>query len=87
MKNVKDCKLKKCIILQEEEYSNIIKELFGKDTSVDYDIDGIYISNDNFPNLEYDEVYKRLSSYFDVQVTSVHMDDEDYTGIWVCYKD
>lgn len=28
-----------------------------------------------------------LSKYFDVTVTSVHADDCEHLGIWICYKE
>ena len=35
-----------------------------------------------------DNLFTRmLSKYFDVEVTSTHIDDCDYIGVWICYKE
>ena len=84
MKNVTESQLKTCIFFLRDDFERIINS-FG--FSMDVSLDGI-----SFGDLEeiedvYDEdVYGVLSDYFDVEVTSVHCDDCDYTGIWVVYK-
>lgn len=32
------------------------------------------------------DLNETLSEYFQVSVTSVHADDADPIGIWICYK-
>ena len=31
--------------------------------------------------------YEKLGEYFDVQITSIHIDDCDYVGVWIVYKE
>jgi uncharacterized pyridoxamine 5'-phosphate oxidase family protein len=89
MKNVRDSQIKKCFFFTEEEFKEIFIELFGEydeDTNeVDIEIDlteGIY-----FCGISNQDVYTKLSEYFDVEVTSVHSDScQECIGIWVVYK-
>jgi uncharacterized pyridoxamine 5'-phosphate oxidase family protein len=90
MKNVRDSQIKKCFFFTEEEFKEIFVELFGEydeDTNeVDIEIDlieGIY-----FCGISNQDVYTKLSEYFDVEVTSVHSDScQECIGIWIVYKD
>ena len=34
-----------------------------------------------------EDITETLSKYFDVTVTSVHADDSEYLGVWICYKE
>ena len=89
MKNVKPDQLKKCITLTTEEFTSIIKNLFGSNTQVEYSLDGIWIGDNNGANIDYDtEICAKLADYFDVsKVTSFHADDADYILIWIVYQD
>lgn len=90
MKNVRDSQIKKCFFFTEEEFKEIFVELFGEydeDTNeIDVEIDlieGIY-----FCGISNQDVYAKLSEYFDVEVTSVHSDScQECIGIWIIYKD
>jgi len=88
MKNVRESQLKKCIFLTLEEFDETIKEIFGPEASTLYQYEGICIDSGN-DDVEYDddEIYARLSDYFDVNVTSFHSDNCEYVGVWVCYKE
>lgn len=88
MKNVEDNQLKKCIFMVYEEFRKVFQNIFGvydEDTNeidVEYELDGIY-----FCGISNEDVYKEISKYFDVTVTSIHADDCEYLGIWICYKE
>jgi hypothetical protein len=86
MKNVKDYQLKKCIFMETEEFDNIIKSIFGENYEAEFSLEGIDVSSE-FDGLTNEELNEGLSSYFDVTVTSVHIDDCDEIGVWVCYKE
>ena len=86
MKNVKDYQLKKCIFMETEEFDKIIKSIFGENYEAEFSLDGIDVSSE-FDGLTNEELNEGLSSYFDVTVTSVHIDDCDEIGVWVCYKE
>jgi hypothetical protein len=94
MKNIQEWQLKKCIFMNTDEYDKIIKSLFGSHIEVEFTLDGMWVGNPNVDSLDdiceisFDELSAKLAEYFDVeQVTSVHMDDCDEIGVWICYKD
>lgn len=94
MKNVQEWQLKKCIFMSSDEYDKIVKLLFGSHIEVEFSCDGMWVGNPNADVLDevceisLDELFEKLAEYFDVkQVTSVHMDDCDEIGVWICYKD
>jgi hypothetical protein len=87
MKNVRKGQLKKCIIIECEEFTELIQEYFGNETKVEYTLEGIGVYNDT-DNVDYNEICEALAKHFEVeQVTSFHMDDCDYTCVWIVYKD
>lgn len=84
MKNVKDYQLKKCIFMETEEFNGIIKTVFGNEFEADFGLDGISVWS-RAEGLSEKEINEGLSKYFDVTVTSVHVDDFDDIGVWICY--
>lgn len=86
MKNVKDYQLKKCIFMETEEFDRIIKTVFGNNYEAEFSLDGIDVSSDE-DGLTCEEINEGLSKYFDVEVTSTHIDDCDCVGVWICYKE
>ena len=87
MKNVRENQLKKCIYLEAEEFVDIIHEVLNKDFRVYFTSEGLDIcTNDNIVNV--DELHTALATYFDIkEVTSIHIDDCDFIGVWIVYKD
>ena len=86
MKNVRESQLKKCIFLTEEEMNNILKEIYDFPVKVHFSMDGLWYDSEE--DIDDETVKQDLRDYFGVQeVTSIHIDDCDYVGIWVCYKD
>lgn len=88
MKNVKEYQLRKCIIMDIEDFKKVFVNVFGEyeeninEIDVEIDInDGIY-----FCGISNEDVYMKLSMYFDTEIISIHVDDCDYTGVWICYK-
>jgi hypothetical protein len=87
MKNVRENQLKKCIFLESEEFTDIIHEVLSPDVYVNFTIEGLDICTDDNV-VDTDELHKALASYFDVkEVTSIHIDDCDFIGVWIVYKD
>jgi uncharacterized pyridoxamine 5'-phosphate oxidase family protein len=88
MKNVRDCQLKKCIFMSYEEFREVFQNIFGVydgeeiQIDVEYEFDGLY-----FCGITDEQVYKEVSKYFDVTVTSIHADDCEFLGVWICYKE
>lgn len=88
MKNVKKYQLKKCIMIELEEFQELFISLFGEfneetnPIDVECSYDGICLTG-----IDDTELYEALSKYYDVKVTSVHADNFDYLGIWICYTE
>jgi hypothetical protein len=87
MKNVRTNQLKKCIFIDAEEFTAIVQAVFdNEDIKVDYPLEGLDIYTDE-DCVEADDLYEKLGEYFDVTITSIHIDDCDYVGVWVVYKE
>ena len=90
MKNVRENQLKKCIFMESEEFQNLIGEITGGLITVEYDFEGLwYEHTDKAEKTDIywnEDIYETLSKYYDVEVTSVHIDDCDCVGVWICYK-
>jgi hypothetical protein len=87
MKNVRPNQLKKCIFLDDEEFTAIVQAVFDNENiKVDYTLEGFDIYADE-DWVEVGDLYEKLGEYFDVNVTSVHIDTCDYVGVWVVYKE
>lgn len=96
MKNVRPNQLKKVIFLTQEEYEEVLSEIYGTEIIVHPDLDGIWYeySDEAYLNEEDGGVtiegglHERLAEYFDVEeVISIHCDDCDYVGIWIAIKE
>ena len=91
MRNVSSSMLKKCIFMDLEEFKDLINNVTGGLKRVKYEPDGIYYEDtDEAEEVETywnEHITETLSKYFDVKVTSIHADDCEYVGVWICYKD
>ena len=83
MKNARESQLKKCIFLLADEFKEITE---GLGIQTDTGWEGVFFSKGE-EDIDDGDVYKALSEYFGVEVTSVHCDDCDYMGVWVVYKE
>lgn len=88
MRNIEDSQKKSCIFLLSDEYTRLINTIFNGRVSVEYALDGISYTHEN-DNIDVtdEKVNDALSAYYDVKVTSVHADDCDYMGVWICYRE
>lgn len=99
MKNVTKYNKKTCIFKTEDEMYDDIKTVFGPTADIECSIEGIDFTRivDNGGDEEYrpetetipnNELFSKLAEYYDVQeITSIHIDDCDMVGIWICYKE
>lgn len=85
MKNIRENQLKKCIFKEYEDFKKDVVEALGNDVKVDCDYDGIYFECDEEP-LYTEEVLEGMSKYYNAKVTSIHIDDCEYVGVWIVYK-
>ena len=77
------------IVLTPDEYTAILKELFGDSLSAEFNSDGIWLTYDDSKINDPEAVlYEKLAEYYDVQqIVNVHMDNDEPFRIWVIYKD
>lgn len=84
MKNVLPCQLKKAIVLADTQFERLLYQLFGVgNVSVYIDAEGLFYSVEG---MDFHEVNAQLAKHFGVKkITSIHADDCDNIGIWICY--
>ena len=92
MENVKPNELKKCIIKEFDEFKEIIEEITNGEFTCMYELDGISIVltgkvKEVEREMNTEDILEKLSKYFDTKVTSFHVDDCEYHGVWICYDD
>ena len=87
MKNVRPNQLKKCIFVDVEELQAILSAIYEEDIIVHISLDGMWYEGETDLDIGDDDVCQELSKYYDVNVTSIHIDDCDYVGVWVVYKE
>ena len=87
MKNVRENQLKKCIYVESEDFVDVIREVLGAEFCVSFTNEGLDICT-NEDVADVNELHEALASYFDVkEVMSIHIDDCDFVGVWIVYKD
>lgn len=88
MQNVRKTQIKRSIILSNEEFDIAVRKSTGKDITPQLDMDGIWFDYDedkyDIENVD-DYVKECLSNYFEINVTSIHIDDCDLTGVWIVF--
>lgn len=84
--NASDWQLKKCIFKTTDEFDEDLKKAAGEEYTVEFHCDGLlFLKGNDTVNTE--EIFVRLAEYYNVStITSVHMDDIDEIGVWICYK-
>lgn len=89
LKNVNEKEIKKALCLSESRFNNVLERVSGGKIRAEYCLDGIIFNTTNDETIEDVDaiVLKKLSEYFGVTVTSVHMDDYDDIGVWVIYTE
>lgn len=78
---------KTCLVMPFEDFEELLtKEM--PNVKVEIDVDGLhYINYDEDRVVEEDEVCDVLSDALNVKVSSVHIDDYDWTGVWIVYNE
>lgn len=88
MQNVRPTQLKTAIILTLDEYKEVVNTV-APHTYIHCETDGLWYERDEgFPEIEEDELRHMLAPHFGVaEITSIHIDDCDYVGVWLIYKE
>lgn len=88
--NLKKYPTHTCIFMTLDEFQSLIDTLTDGLRYIDYELDGIsFYHTDKAEETETywnQDLNETLSEYFDAPVTSVHADDSEPIGIWICYK-
>lgn len=94
MKNVKPHQMKKCIFLTQSELEVVLSEILQKTVTANVSLYGLDVCTEDEHSDDIDNcaICDALSKHFDVQVTSIHIDDCDLrlgftVGVWVAYED
>ena len=80
-----------CKVMSTDEFEYILDKIYEKPVSVDYSLDGIFIEDPDDPNrgpVDAEDLHKKLADVLNVgAVTSIHIDDQEFTGVWIACKD
>lgn len=81
--------LRSCLRLTADEFIEICQELYGPQVVVHFDMDGLWIDKetgrDDAWSVGDDKLNEDLSEFFDLNIMSVHLDDENNTNVWINY--
>jgi hypothetical protein len=90
MRNVNANQLKTCIFITWDEFERIASDIFRakvKPYSTYEGLELVFKDEDYDDDMTQEEINEKFAKYYDVKkVTSVHIDDCDYCGVWVAYK-
>lgn len=88
MKHVYTHNLKSCIFITTDTFNEVLNKIYNNSISVTYDYEGITVENNKTSDtISTSDLLEKLAEYYDVtEVTSIHIDDCEYTGVWICYK-
>lgn len=78
-----------CLILSLNDAERLIGEAFNVfGVQIHAELDGFWISADDDDSWcpDIDQIATALTSYIGAEVTSMHIDDCDDPGFWICYK-
>lgn len=95
MKNITEYNKKTCIFKTVEEMNDDIKAAIDPTANINVCLDGVEFTKTfaDFKepytdDISEEEIFSKLAEYYDVkEITSIHIDDCDMAGVWICYKD
>jgi hypothetical protein len=82
MKTIKNnYPIKECVCVSPDEFNRILSDIFGDNVETEYSMDGLWVGNSE-GELPLED---GLSEYFGREVSSIHLDDCDYVGVWIVF--
>lgn len=79
-----------CLCLDSMDFHTMLKTIYPdvKGIVVHYDLDGLWVSSeaDDDWGPDEEELCGRIGQYLGIDVTSIHIDDFNETGIWIVYQ-
>ena len=95
MKNLNPHQTKKAIFVELKKFKEDVSKAMGEDVEVFSDLDNglIFERKDDFDSghygcyLEFETVIRKLEEYYNITISSIHLDEHEIIGVWICYKD
>lgn len=81
---------RQCLLLGAEEFEGLIKEIYpGMQPICHYDLDGLWVASDTDDDFGPTdrEFCQDVGKHLGINVTSIHIDDCDLPGVWICYTE
>lgn len=76
---------KKCQMYTLQEFEEFIEYISDGKVTVSADLEGLtFMEGDDICDLG--EIHEMIGNFLELEVTSIHIDDADVTGVWVVYK-
>ena len=85
IRNAENAELVKCIVFGAVDFEKIIQRIWGKDYEMDYSSCNVYIQKDKY-SLNDDEVFPKLSEYFEVSSVNEVWYIEETKTVWIAYS-
>ena len=85
MRNIGNADLTTCIVLEDADFEKIIQRIWGKEYQMDYSSCNVYIEKDKY-SLNDDEVFPKLSEYFEVSSVDEVWYIEETRTVWIAYS-
>lgn len=85
MRNIENADLTTCLVLEAVDFEKIIQRIWGKDYEMDYSSCNVYIQKDKY-SLNDDEVFPKLSEYFEVSSVNEVWYIEETKTVWIAYS-
>ena len=75
------------IVMSADEFRAMLHELYGDDVYTDFSADGLYVGKTE-DDLPIEDLHEKLAVKLNVQeITSIHIDDMEPTGVWIAYAE
>ena len=77
----------KCKVYNADEFRRLLYSIYGAEVYTDFSVDGLYIGRgENDTPVE--DLQEKLAAAIGVdEVTSIHIDDSEPTGVWIAHRD
>lgn len=83
MQHIKPQNIKHCIVLSCTEFNHICDAVLSSNTEIIYELTGISIETPD--HLSESDILTHISDYFQVPITSIHIDDEEPFQVWLTF--
>ena len=82
--HTKESQLKNVICIDPEDFTEVIAKIYPNiDPYIEFSLDGLTVSDENEVTRN---LLNDLSTYYNVEVVSVHLDNGDPPCVWIVYQ-